>query len=67
MITLTDVEYSYPSGDAALSGISLSVERGTLVGLVGANGSGKSTLMALLAGLYTPSGGTLTFAGMSVR
>ncbi|WP_319467677.1 ABC transporter ATP-binding protein [uncultured Pseudodesulfovibrio sp.] len=63
MITLTDVEYCYPSGEAALSGISLSVERGSLVGLVGANGSGKSTLMALLAGLYSPSSGTLNLCG----
>ncbi len=60
MIRLSNVEYSYPTGDSALSGITLSISRGALIGLVGANGSGKSTFMALVAGLYTPSGGTLS-------
>ena len=63
MITLSRLDFSYPSGDTALSSVTLSVGEGTLLGLVGANGSGKSTLMALMAGLYTPSGGTLSIAG----
>ncbi len=62
MITLSRLDYKYPSGDDALSSVTLSVGEGKLIGLVGANGSGKSTLMALLAGLYTPSGGTLTLS-----
>jgi len=60
MIELNNLEYRYPSGGTVLSSVSLSVETGSLVGLVGANGSGKSTLMALVAGLYSPRTGTLT-------
>jgi len=59
MITLSRLDYSYPSGDDALSSVTWSVGDGALVGLVGANGSGKSTLMAIVAGLYTPSNGSL--------
>lgn len=63
MITLSQVDYHYPSGDAALASVTLNIEQGALVGLVGANGSGKSTLLSLLAGLYTPVSGTLSLAG----
>ncbi len=63
MITLDRLDYRYPSGDEALSSVTLAVGEGKLIGLVGANGSGKSTLLALLAGLYSPSGGTLSLAG----
>ncbi|MFH1915340.1 MAG: ABC transporter ATP-binding protein [Pseudomonadota bacterium] len=63
MITVTDLDYIYPGGQGALGAVSLSIGPGTLVGLVGANGSGKSTLMALLAGLYTPTSGSVTVAG----
>jgi cobalt/nickel transport system ATP-binding protein len=48
---------------AALRGISLTVERGQSVALVGANGSGKSTLLRLLDALCFPSSGTVSFCG----
>jgi len=63
MIKLTNLDYIYPAGDTALSTVSLAVAKGELLGLVGANGSGKSTLMSLMAGLYTPSGGSLEIDG----
>lgn len=63
MIDFTGVHYCYPSGDDVLSSITMRVEEGDLVGLVGANGSGKSTLLSLLAGLYTPSSGSLVLDG----
>lgn len=63
MITLSALDYAYPTGGSALAGITLDLPAGALVGLVGANGSGKSTLLSLLAGLYTPSGGSLRVAG----
>jgi iron complex transport system ATP-binding protein len=46
-----------------LSGITFSVDRGELVGLVGPNGSGKSTLFRILANLRPPSAGKITYDG----
>ena len=48
----------------ALSGVSLNVESGHIVGLLGHNGSGKTTLIKLANGLLTPDDGTITVCGM---
>jgi tungstate transport system ATP-binding protein len=50
-------------GKEILKGISISVSRGEIFGLIGPSGSGKSTLIRLLDLLETPSGGTLTVLG----
>jgi ABC-2 type transport system ATP-binding protein/lipopolysaccharide transport system ATP-binding protein len=47
----------------ALSNISLSLQSGDRVALVGANGAGKSTLLRVMAGIYEPSNGTVTSHG----
>lgn len=47
----------------ALKDVSLEVGRGEVVGVVGKNGAGKSTLLHLIAGLSTPSGGTVEIGG----
>ncbi|MCX5582233.1 ATP-binding cassette domain-containing protein [Streptomyces erythrochromogenes] len=67
-VRLEDVRFSYPDRDEpALDGISLTIEAGTVVALVGENGSGKSTLVKLLAGLHLPDSGSLTWDGVEVR
>ena len=48
----------------ALSGVSLNVESGHIVGLLGPNGSGKTTLIKLANGLLTADDGTITVCGM---
>ncbi len=48
------------SNTVALNNISLSIESGKIVGLLGPNGSGKTTLIKLINGLLTPSSGTIT-------
>ncbi len=63
MIKLTDVSYTYMSGGpfekTAVSDISLTVNSGDFVGLMGHTGSGKSTLIQLIAGLIKPTSGTI--------
>ncbi|MDT0453131.1 ABC transporter ATP-binding protein [Streptomyces hesseae] len=67
-ISVTDVHYTYPeAGRDALRGVSMTLAAGSTVAFVGANGSGKSTMAKLLAGLYTPSKGSICWDGVEVR
>ncbi len=62
MLELNDVKVSY-GGITALHGISLKVEQGTIVTLVGANGAGKTTTLRAISGLVKPSAGRITYKG----
>ncbi|GIJ50867.1 multidrug ABC transporter permease [Virgisporangium aliadipatigenens] len=64
-IRLDDVCLHYPDTDApAVDGVSLTLRRGEVIALVGENGSGKSSLAKLIAGLYAPSAGRITWDGV---
>ncbi|WP_229073809.1 ABC transporter ATP-binding protein [Actinoplanes sp. DH11] len=66
-IVLDGVTFSYPDAERpAVDGVSLTLRRGQIIALVGENGSGKSTLAAVLAGLYRPQQGTVTWDGADV-
>ena len=56
-IELRNTSFSYPNRANVLENISLSIERGSRVAIIGESGSGKSTLMDILMGLYLPSAG----------
>jgi branched-chain amino acid transport system ATP-binding protein len=53
-------------GFRALDGLSLSLQTGEILGLVGPNGSGKTTCINLVSGLYPSDGGRLRFAGAEI-
>ena len=59
-ITIDDLSFIYPSGTQALSNISLGVEEGSTLALLGSNGAGKSTLLDLLFG-WKPSAAITLF------
>lgn len=65
MLTLENIYASY-GAIAAVRGVSIHVEEGELVALIGVNGAGKSTLLSTIAGVMRPTQGTITFQGESL-
>ena len=68
-VELDRVSFSYPSGDGApvLDGMTLTIEPGETVAVVGRTGSGKSTVSRLLPRFYDPDRGAVRFDGVDVR
>ena len=66
ILQLKDITKVYPSGTRALNGISLDIQRGEFVVLIGLSGSGKSTLLRCINRLIDPTGGTVIFDGIDV-
>lgn len=70
MISIQSVSFAYETAEGsrrALSDVSLTVEPGKLVAVLGGNGSGKSTLARLCDGLLLPAEGSVTVDGMDTR
>lgn len=65
LLELTDVRVHYGKVEA-LKGVSLTVNEGEIVTLIGGNGAGKSTTLKTISGLRPVSSGTITFQGKSV-
>jgi len=66
-VEFEEVEFSYRPGVPTLRGISLRVEPGETIGIVGPTGSGKTTLMALIPRFYEVTSGRILIDGADVR
>lgn len=66
-IEMQDISFKYNSSDTyVLKDFNFSVEKGEIVSIVGLSGSGKSTVIRLIAGLETPSAGSIAINGRMV-
>ena len=67
MIEFTDVVKTYTTGNKALNGVTMQIEDGEFVFLVGPSGSGKSTIMKLITGELKPTSGTVHVNGYNLE
>jgi NitT/TauT family transport system ATP-binding protein len=71
LLEVHEVRKAFPKPDGGellvLDGVNLQMKEGQIVGLLGRSGSGKSTLLRLIAGLASPSAGTLSYMGKPVQ
>ncbi|KXG75430.1 energy-coupling factor ABC transporter ATP-binding protein [Thermotalea metallivorans] len=63
IIETKDLEFVYPDGTYALRKLTISIQKGKKIAIVGANGAGKTTLFLNLNGVYKPTGGKVYFEG----
>jgi len=67
-IELAGVGYTYPEASSpVLHGLTLTIERGESVGLIGPSGSGKSTVVDVMLGLLTPTAGRVAVDGLDIQ
>ena len=66
MLTLKDIHWQLNGGEEILKGISFSLEPGKLKVITGPNGSGKTSLAKIIAGLETPTAGTIEMDGKDI-
>ncbi|MEU8240227.1 ABC transporter ATP-binding protein [Actinoplanes missouriensis] len=66
-LTVRVAKHSYADGPVVLSGVTLTLEPGERVALVGASGAGKTTLAAIAAGIIEPSDGSVELGGVPLK
>lgn len=63
MLRIENLSYSYSRKERLIENFSMTLDKGTVCGLLGKNGAGKSTLIYLICGLLSPKSGTIDFCG----
>lgn len=66
MIQIDGLNYNYKDGSKALSDVSVDLDSGGVVGIIGANGAGKSTLFMNMMGILRPAKGEVRFQGEAI-
>lgn len=67
-IEMNNITFRYPQGESnVLHDVSVTIEKGKHVAIVGENGAGKSTLIKILTGLYRPTGGEVLLDGVDLE
>jgi ABC-2 type transport system ATP-binding protein len=66
VVTVTNLEKTYASGQRALKSINLEIERGEIFALLGPNGAGKTTLIGVICGLVRPTSGKVIADGQDI-
>lgn len=67
MITVNQLSVTYPASQKGVSGVTLSIPSGEIMGLLGPNGAGKSTLIKALSGYVSPTAGWFRVGGYDSR
>jgi ABC-type uncharacterized transport system ATPase subunit len=66
MVELEKVSFCYPKAESfAVKDVSINIQKGEIVGLLGRNGAGKTTLVKLISGLYEPMMGEVRIMGQA--
>jgi len=66
LLSLENVTMKF-GGVTALGDVNLEVKKGEILALIGPNGAGKTTVFNVVTGVYTPTSGTITFAGTKIK
>jgi nitrate/nitrite transport system ATP-binding protein len=69
-LEIKDLEISFPTPKGkyvAVTGINLSIKKGEIISIIGHSGCGKSTIMNAIAGMLTPTGGTVVLDGKNIK
>ena len=67
MLSLKDVRLDLPEKENLIKGVSLDIAPGKLTVITGPNGGGKTSIAKLIAGIYTPTAGSITLEKISLQ
>ena len=66
-IIINDVVFNYPNGFCAIDGVSLNIDKGEKIAIIGQNGAGKTTLVKMMNNLLRPTSGSISVDGVDLE